>query len=133
MTVTDPISDLFTQIRNAQIVSFDSISVQYSRIKHDIAKLLSKEGYINGVELVNNDINKKDLKITLKYDTEGSPVIDKILRISKPSKRIYTKKKNIYKVLNGLGTLIVSTPSGIMTGKDARLKNLGGEIIGEVY
>jgi small subunit ribosomal protein S8 len=133
MTIHDPIADLFTQIRNAQIVSFDSVVIQYSTIKHEIAKLLTKEGYLNGVEIVNKDIKKKTLKIALKYDSEGSPLFDTIKRISKPSKRVYTKKKDIYKVLNGFGTLILSTPFGIMTGKEARLKNVGGEIIGEIY
>jgi small subunit ribosomal protein S8 len=133
MTIIDPIADLFTRIRNAQIVSFDSVVIQYSTIKHEIAKLLTKEGYLNGVEILNEDIKKKTLKIALKYDSDGNPLFDTIKRISKPSKRVYTKKKDIYKVLNGYGTLIISTPSGIMTGKEARLKNMGGEIIGEIY
>ena len=133
MTVMDPISDMFTRIRNAQIVSFDSITFQYSSIKCEIAKILTNEGYINGYEIVNDDINKRQIKLILKYDKEGNPLIESIRRISKPSKRIYTKKKDIYKVLNGFGTLIISTSKGILSGKDARLKNLGGEVIGEVY
>ena len=133
MTVIDPIADMFTRIRNAQIVSFDTITFQYSNIKCDIAKILAKEGYITGFEIINDDLNKRMLKLTLKYDKDGQPLIESIRRVSKPSKRIYTKKKDIYKVLNGFGTLIISTSKGILTGKEARIKNLGGEIIGEVF
>ena len=133
MTVIDPIADMFTRIRNAQIVSFDSVSFQYSNVKCEIAKILANEGYINGYEIVNTDINKRQLKLSLKYDEQGQPLIESIRRVSKPSKRIYTKKKDIYKVLNGFGTLILSTSQGILSGKDARLKNIGGEVIGEVF
>lgn len=133
MTVIDPIADMFTRIRNAQIVSFESISFQYSNIKCEIAKILTNEGYINGYEIVNDDLNKRLIKLSLKYDKNGKPLIESIRRVSKPSKRVYTKKKDIYKVLNGFGTLIVSTSKGILSGKEARIKNLGGEVIGEVY
>tara|TARA_Y100001935_G_C17288044_1_gene501571 strand:- start:103 stop:504 length:402 start_codon:yes stop_codon:yes gene_type:complete len=133
MTVIDPIADMFTRIRNAQIVSFDSISFQYSNIKCEIAKILTNEGYINGYEIVNDDLNKRLIKLSLKYDKNGKPLIESIRRVSKPSKRVYTKKKDIYKVLNGFGTLILSTSKGILSGKEARIKNLGGEVIGEVY
>jgi small subunit ribosomal protein S8 len=133
MTIIDPIADMFTRIRNAQIVSFDSISFQYSNVKCEIAKILTNEGYINGYEIVNDDLNKRLIKISLKYDKNGKPLIESIRRVSKPSKRVYTKKKDIYKVLNGFGTLILSTSKGILSGKDARIKNLGGEVIGEVY
>ncbi len=133
MTVIDPIADMFTRIRNAQIVSFDSITFQYSNVKCEIAKILANEGYINGFEIVNDDLNKRMLKLTLKYDKDGQPLIESIRRVSKPSRRVYTKKKDIYKVLNGFGTLILSTSKGILSGKDARIKNLGGEIIGEVF
>jgi small subunit ribosomal protein S8 len=133
MTIIDPISDMFTRIRNAQIVSFDSVSFQYSNIKCEIAKILTNEGYINGYEIINNDLSKREIKLTLKYDEFGKPVIESIKRISKPSKRIYAKKNDIYKVLNGYGTLIISTSKGILTGKQARVNNLGGEILGEVY
>ena len=133
MTVIDPIADMFTRIRNAQIVSFDSISFQYSNIKCEIAKILTNEGYINGYEIVNDDLNKRLIKLSLKYAKNGKPLIESIRRVSKPSKRVYTKKKDIYKVLNGFGTLILSTSKGILSGKEARIKNLGGEVIGEVY
>jgi small subunit ribosomal protein S8 len=133
MTVIDPIADMFTRIRNAQIVSFDSVSFQYSNVKCEIAKILANEGYINGYEILNDDLNKRLIKISLKYDKGGKPLIENIKRVSKPSKRIYTKKKDIYKVLNGFGTLILSTSIGILSGKEARIKNVGGEVIGEVY
>ena len=93
MTVIDPIADMFTRIRNAQIVSFDSVSLQYSNVKCEIAKILANEGYINGYEVVNSDLNKRQLKLSLKYDSNGDPIIESIRRVSKPSKRIYTKKE----------------------------------------
>ena len=88
MTVIDPIADMFTQIRNAQIVSFDSITLQYSKIKCEIAKILTNEGFVNGYEIINDDLNKRKIKLILKYDNEGKPLIESIKRISKPSKRI---------------------------------------------
>ena len=102
-------------------------------LKCEIAKILTNEGYINGYEIVNDDLNKRLIKLSLKYDKNGKPLIESIRRVSKPSKRVYTKKKDIYKVLNGFGTLILSTSKGILSGKEARIKNLGGEVIGEVY
>ena len=93
MTVIDPIADMFTRIRNALIVSFDSVTFQYSNVKCEIAKILVNEGYINGYEILNNDLNKRLIKLSLKYDKFGKPVIENIRRVSKPSKRIYTKKK----------------------------------------
>ena len=93
MTVIDPIADMFTRIRNAQIVSFDTITFQYSNIKCEIAKILTNEGYINGYEIVNDDLNKRKIKLSLKYDKNGKPLIESIRRVSKPSKRVYTKKK----------------------------------------
>lgn len=133
MTITDPIADMFTRIRNAQIVALSTVTLQHSCVKCDIAKILVNEGYIKSYEIVNNDLNKRLLKLLLKYKDDGAPLIESIRRVSKPSKRIYTSKKNIYKVLNGFGTLILSTSKGILSGKDARLKNVGGEILGEVY
>jgi len=133
MTIIDPIADMFTRIRNALIVSFDTITIQYSNIKCEIAKILTNEGYINGYEIINDDLNKRYIKLILKYDGEGNPLIENIRRVSKPSRRVYLKKKDIYKVLNGFGVLIVSTSKGLLTGKEARLRNLGGEVIGEVF
>ena len=133
MTVIDPVADMFTQIRNAQIVSFETITLQYSKVKCEIAKILTNEGFINGYEILNDDLNKRKLKLILKYDSSGKPLIESIKRVSKPSKRIYTKKSDIYKVLNGFGLLILSTSKGILSGRDARLNNVGGEILGEVY
>jgi small subunit ribosomal protein S8 len=133
MTVVDPISDMFTRIRNAINVNFESVSFQYSNIKCEIAKVLTNEGFINGYEIINEDIKKKKIKIALKYDADGEALIQSIKRVSKPSKRIYKSKKEIYKVLNGIGILILSTSKGILTGKNARIKNVGGEVIAEVY
>lgn len=133
MTIIDPIADMFTRIKNAQVVSFEHVIIQYSKINCEIAKILTDEGYVNGYEIINDDLNKRQLKVTLKYDSNGLPLIENLKRVSKPSMRRYTSKKDIYKVLNGFGVLILSTSKGILTGKDARIKNVGGEIIGEVY
>ena len=133
MTIIDPIADMFTRIKNGQIVSFESVQLQYSNIKYEIAKILTREGFISGYELIDDKLNKRQLKIVLKYDENGKPLIENIRRVSKPSRRVYTSKKDIYKVLNGFGILLISTSKGILTGKEARLKNIGGEILGEVY
>ena len=133
MTIIDPISDMFTRIRNAQNVFFKDVTFQYSNLKCDILKLLQSEGFINGYEVMNETESKKEIKVFLKYDEKGTPLIENIKRVSKSSKRIYLHKKDIYKFLNGFGLLILSTSKGILSGRDARLKNVGGEVIGEVY
>ena len=133
MSVTDPISDMFSSIKNAQKINKDVVQFPFSKIKQEILQIFVKEGYISSFDSVDQDNNKKFLKVNLKYTKEGTPAIDSLKRISKPSKRVYLAKKEIYKVLNGFGTLILSTPNGIVTGKDARKSNMGGEVICEVY
>ncbi|MFC1617377.1 30S ribosomal protein S8 [Candidatus Margulisiibacteriota bacterium] len=138
MFITDPIADMFTRIRNALIVKKETVLVPFSKIKVDILKLIKKEGYINGYEIL--DINlenaktpKKFIKVVLKYDKDGKSVISKMLSKSKPSSRVYVRKKEIAKVLNGYGFNILSTSKGLLTGKEARINNTGGELLVEIY
>ena len=128
--MVDPIADMLTQIRNSQAVRKPEIKLPYSKVKFAVARILESEGFIKEVRGVDKN---KVLEIYLKYTDNNSPVINKLKRISKPGQRIYLESKKIKKVLGGLGSLIVSTSQGIMTGKEARKRNLGGEVICEVY
>lgn len=130
MAVTDPIADMFTRIRNAIQIHQDEVVIPFSNLKHSIAKILKEEGFIKYFELINTDSIKKAIKIGLKYSNTGRSVISRIARVSKPSNRVYVKKADIPKVLNGYGICIVSTPKGVLNGKAARLANVGGEFIG---
>jgi small subunit ribosomal protein S8 len=131
MTITDPISDMFTRIRNALGSSHRELLLPHSVIKEQIAAILLNEGFITAVSVLDVENNKKYLKITLKY-FEKKPLIKQLLRKSKPSKRIYVKKRLVPKVLNGFGVSIISTSKGILSGREARLNNVGGELIGIV-
>lgn len=131
--VRDPLSDLFTRIRNANAVSHDTVAVPFSKFKQRIVDILKSEGYIENYTIEGDSPANKVLVIELKYDENGAPVLTRLKRISKSSKRLYVKKKDIPKVLNGFGTVILSTSSGVLSGKDARLTGVGGELIAEVY
>lgn len=133
MYLTDSIGDMFTRIRNALAVKQEQVRVPYSKLKFNIIKILKDEGFIKSYEISNEGVNKKYILMNLKYDTEGISVISSIKRVSKPSKRIYIKKSDIGKVINGLGINLFSTTKGVMTGKQARLACVGGELIGEIY
>ena len=128
--MTDPISDMLTRIRNAQAAGKADVTMPASKMKASIADVLKEEGYIAG-HTVTADI-KPELTVTLKY-FEGTPVIEKVQRVSRPGLRIYKGKDDLPKVLNGLGIAIVSTSSGVMTDKKARASGFGGEIICTVY
>ena len=129
MGMTDPIADMMTRVRNANRMKFRSVNAQLSRVNLEIVKVLKRTGYISGFD-VKKDANKKDiLKIYLKYTDTKERVIQDLQRVSKPGRRIYVSSKKIPKVFNGFGVAIVSTPRGIMTDKEARLQNVGGEII----
>ena len=133
MSVNDPISDLFTRIRNAASVGHESLIVPSSKLKISILKLLKTEGYINTFEVISVDRVKQEIKINLKYDQSGRSVINSISRVSKCSKRIYKAKKSVPKVRDGFGISILSTSKGVLTGKDARKNNVGGELLAVVY
>jgi small subunit ribosomal protein S8 len=131
MSMTDPIADMFTRIRNAQLTAKPTVRMPGSKVKAAIAKVLKDEGYIRDVQLVRGDNNKSVLEIALKY-FEGKPAIDKLDRVSRSGLRVYRGKDDLPKVMGGLGIAIVSTPAGIMTDAQAREKGVGGEIIGTV-
>lgn len=130
---SDVIADMFTRIRNSLQESHESVEIPYSKLKFNIIKLLKDNGFINSYSISNKTLSQKFIKISLKYKKNGNSIISEIKRISKPSKRTYLQKKDIPKVLNGLGICILSTPKGIMSGRDARLSNVGGEYIGKVW
>ena len=133
MGMTDPIADMLTRVRNANRMKFRSVNAQLSRVNLEIVKVLKRTGYISGFD-VKKDANKRDvLKIYLKYTDTKNRVIQDLQRVSKPGRRIYVSSKKIPKVFNGFGVAIVSTPRGIMTDKEARLQNVGGEIICNVW
>jgi len=127
MSMTDPIADMLTRIRNAQQVGKTTVSMPASKLKASIAQVLKDEGYIDGFVEKPND-GKPQLEISLKYYA-GSPVIEKIERVSRPGLRIYRGRDDLPKVMNGLGVAIVSTSRGVMTDRKARATGVGGEVI----
>ncbi|MDX9779152.1 MAG: 30S ribosomal protein S8 [Patescibacteria group bacterium] len=136
--MTDPIADMFTRIRNASMVKKAEVLMPMSKIKHEIAKILEKEGWINRVEIVTGGLNTRrhqfdQLKLVLKYQKNGKPFINAINRVSKSGARVYVSKDNMPVVLNNFGIAIISTSTGLMTNKEARRQNIGGEVLGEVY
>ena len=132
MTLTDPIGDMFSRIRNGQMRSLNSVDIPSSNFRQNILKILKNEGFIKDYYIEKTENNKVSLKINLKY-YEGNPVIKEIKRISKPGRRVYSRASSISKVMNGLGLAILSTPKGVMSDTDARKNNIGGEIICKVF
>jgi small subunit ribosomal protein S8 len=132
MSFTDPIADMLTRIRNAQLRKLNKVSIPNSKFRAKILDVLKEEGYISDYKFLTDKKNKGSLLVDLKY-SNGLPVIKEISRVSKPGRRIYTRAESIPKIKNGLGIVIVSTSMGIMSDNDARLKNIGGEIICRVF
>ena len=132
MSFTDPIGDMITRIRNAQMRLLHKVQIPSSKFRVMILEVLKQEGYISDYKFLSDAKNKGSLIINLKYNN-GLPVIKEIRRISKPGRRIYTKADSIPKIQSGLGIAIVSTSMGIMSDNDARSKNIGGEIICKVF
>ncbi len=132
MTMTDPIADMLTRIRNALKVQHEHVDIPGSKMKLRIAEILKEEGYINSFQVISEG-PKRTIRIFLKYDEKGRPVIEGLKRVSKPGRRVYAGYREIPKVLNGYGINIVSTSKGIMTDKEARKKKVGGEIICSVW
>jgi len=128
MSLSDPIADMLTRIRNAQRVALPSVTMPSSTQKEAIAKVLLDEGYILGFEATDTGSNKRELAIQLKY-FDGRPVIDQIRRVSKSGLRVYRGKEALPKIQGGLGIAIVSTPAGVMSDRDARAGGHGGEVI----
>jgi small subunit ribosomal protein S8 len=127
MSMSDPIADLLTRIRNAQMVAKESVSVPSSKVKVAIAQVLKDEGYVDGFKVV-QDAGKSELVIALKYYA-GRPVIERIERVSRPGLRVYKGTGAIPQVKNGLGVAIVTTPRGVMTDRKARADGVGGEVL----
>ena len=132
MVMTDPIADYLTRIRNANMAKHDSVEIPASKIKHAIADILKDEGFIREVEYIDDD-KQGIIRVFLKYGKNKERVISGIKRISKPGLRSYVKADAVPKVLNGLGIAILSTSEGVMTDKDARAKNIGGEVLAYVW
>ncbi|ANZ99016.1 MULTISPECIES: 30S ribosomal protein S8 [Carnobacterium] len=132
MVMTDPIADFLTRIRNANMVRHESLELPASRIKKDIAEILKREGFIKDVEYIEDD-KQGVIRVFLKYGKNNERVITGLKRISKPGLRVYAKTGEVPKVLNGLGIAIVSTSEGVITDKEARAKNIGGEIVAYVW
>ena len=130
--LTDPIADMFTRIRNALAVRHEVVEMPSSKMKVAIARVLKKEGYIENFRVI-GDPKKPVLKIILKYDENGEPVIREIKRVSKPGRRRYVGYRDLPRHYYGMGIHILSTPKGIMTDKDARRLKVGGEWIGSVF
>ncbi len=127
MSMTDPVADMLTRIRNGQMAEKVGVTMPSSKLKEAIAEVLKDEGYIEGYA-VRKDGGKSELDIELKYYA-GRPVIERIERVSRPGLRIYRGKEELPKVMNGLGIAIVSTPKGVMTDRKARSVNVGGEVL----
>ena len=132
MSFTDPIADMISRIRNAQMRTSNNVLLPNSKFRVKILEVLKQEGYISNYKVIPNSKNKESVVVDLKYNN-GLPVIREIKRVSKPGRRIYAKASSIPKIQNGLGLAIVSTSIGIMSDNDARSKNVGGEIICRVF
>lgn len=131
--VTDPISDMLTRIRNGCIANMESVNIPYSKLKKEIARIMSEEGYIQSFEIHKDENTSGIIKVHLKYNKDKNSTITGIKRISKPGLRVYVKKDEIPKVLGGLGTVIISTSKGVLTGTGARKMGIGGEILCSIW
>ena len=132
MVTTDPIADMLTRIRNANIVKHEVVDIPVSNMKKEIAQILLDEGYIKSFEVIENGTHGL-IRVNLKYGANKSKVITGLKRISKPGLRVYARKEEIPKVLGGLGIAIISTSTGIMTDKKARVEGVGGEVLCYVW
>jgi len=138
--MTDPIADMLTRIRNASMVKKAEIILPLSKLKLEIAKILEKEGWVSKIEVIPGDNETKNksaafdrLRVVLKYNEERQSRISSLKRISKPGARVYVGKDDLPRVLNNIGMAIISTPKGLMTNREARKSQLGGEVICEIY
>ena len=132
MSMTDPLADMLTRIRNGSTARFEKVDIPSSKLKREIAKILKEEGFIKGFKVVTDDHQHEMIRIFLKYDENRKGII-RLRRVSKPGRRIYTKSDRIPSVMGGLGVSILSTPRGILTDKSAREANVGGEVLCHVW
>jgi small subunit ribosomal protein S8 len=128
MNMTDPIADMLTRLRNASMARHQSVLIPTSKVKLNLARILKEEGYIRDFD-VPADGGDRVFRVWLKYGLDKKPVLTGLKRVSKPGLRVYTKRSDIPLVLNGLGVSILSTPQGLMTGREAWRRNLGGEVV----
>ncbi len=133
MAMTDPIADMLTRIRNGVSAEHETVAVPASKMKVEIARILKQEGYITDYSVEGDTAKDKTITIDLKYGPDNQRVITGLKRISKPGLRVYAKGGNVPRVLNGLGIAIISTSKGLMTDRDARKANLGGEVVAYVW
>ena len=133
MSMTDPVADMLTRIRNANIAGHASVDIPASKLKKNIAEILVKEGYIKGFEIVDAEAVQPTIRVQMKYGADKTKVISGIKRISKPGLKVYAKKDEVPKVLGGLGIAIISTSKGIVSDKEARKLGIGGEVICYVW
>ena len=132
MNMTDPIADMLTRVRNALAARHPKVDVPASKLKSEIARILKEEGYIANFKVAEEE-GKRTIKIYLKYGSNNAPVISKIERVSRPGRRVYVGQKEIPRVLGGMGINILTTPRGVMTGRNAHRERVGGEILCEVW
>ena len=132
MSMSDPLGDMLTRIRNAQMRNMSTVKTPGSKLRTWVLDVLQNEGYIRGYEFIKSDIGRDEIEVSLKY-FDGSPVIKEIKRVSKPGRRVYAGAKEIPQVRQGLGVAIISTPKGIMSDMQARATNVGGEILCTVF
>ncbi|MCK1975727.1 30S ribosomal protein S8 [Jeotgalicoccus huakuii] len=132
MTVSDPIADMLTRIRNANIVRHETLEIPASNIKKEIAGILKTEGFVKNVEFIEDD-KQGIIRVFMKYSNDSERVITGLKRISKPGLRVYAKREELPRVLNGLGIALISTSEGVLTDKEARKRNLGGEVLAYVW
>ncbi len=132
MSMNDPLSDLLTRIRNGQAARLSEIKSPSSKLRANVLEVLKREGYIRDYSVKQNDNGSSQLNVELKY-SEGQPVIKEITRVSKPGRRVYTQIKDVPRVYNGLGISILSTPRGVLSDKEAREANVGGEVLCRVF
>jgi small subunit ribosomal protein S8 len=132
MATSDPIADMLTRIRNAQLARHPKVDVPASKLKMDIARILKEEGFITNYKLA-EDGAKKSIRIYLKYTPGNVPLISRIERVSRPGCRVYVGSREVPRVLGGLGINILTTPKGVMTGSSARKENVGGEVLCQVW
>lgn len=132
MSVNDPLGDLLTRIRNGQAARLAEIRSPASKLRANVLEVLKREGYIRDYNVAKKDNGAADLTVELKY-SEGQPVIREITRVSKPGRRVYSQVKDVPRVYNGLGISILSTPRGVLSDKEARTANVGGEVLCRVF
>lgn len=132
MVVTDPIADLLTRVRNALTAKHETVTVPASKMKKSIVDILVNEGFIKSAEIIEKE-GQNDILITLKYGPKGAKVINNLKRVSKPGLRVYASCEQLPKVLGGMGIAIISTSKGVMTDKEARANNIGGEVLAYVW